>query len=86
MMSLSRGSHGVSIVLTDKHSRKIPQLGHVEGLVHLEYVEIEGGQEEAVLSVYTWPWFAAPSPYKLKLTPPSPLYLWAKAIPAPKGT
>lgn len=32
------------------------------------------------------PWFAAPSPYNAKFTPPSSLYLWANATPVPSGT
>lgn len=34
----------------------------------------------------TWPWLAAPSPYKVTQTLLSFLYLWANAIPAPRGT
>ena len=36
--------------------------------------------------VLVLPWLAAPSPNKEMQTLPSSLYLWAKAIPAPKGT
>lgn len=36
--SLHTGSHTITVVLTDKHTRQIPQLGHVKGLKQLTLV------------------------------------------------